>query len=107
MVTDVRFDHDELQAFFPEEPCLVDAERAQPLAAGAFEKAQVIRIVDDTAGVGVFPVDAHRELEGSHSAPTRETAAGLRRPPRRAARARNAARLRASQRGREPSGPGS
>src|SRR5688572_25347918 len=107
MVADVRFDHDELQAFFPEQPRLVDAKRAQPLGAGALEKAQVSRIVDDTAGVGVLPVDAYRELEGSHSMPTRETAAGLRRPPRRAARARNAARPRVSQRGREPSGRGS
>ena len=42
---------------------LVDAGCAQPFGARAFEEMQVARVVDDAAGVGVFPVDAHRPGE--------------------------------------------
>src|SRR5688572_5179835 len=59
MVPDVRLDHDELEVFVLPEPRLVDAERSQPLAARALEESQVVRVVHDSAGVGVFPVDAN------------------------------------------------
>ena len=42
---------------------LVDAALPEPLAAAALEKAQVRGMVDDAAGVGVFPVDAYRPGE--------------------------------------------
>src|SRR5690606_4231223 len=42
---------------------LVEARRAEPLAARAFEEMQVARMIDDAAGVGVLPVDPDRDRE--------------------------------------------
>ena len=39
---------------------LAEAQRAQPLGARALEELQVVGVEDHAAGVGVFPVDAHR-----------------------------------------------
>ncbi len=50
--------HRELQPTVEAQPMLIDAERPQPLGAAALHELEVIRVVDDTAGVGVFPVDS-------------------------------------------------
>ena len=42
---------------------LLDAEAAQPLGAGALEELEVVGVEHDAAGVGVFPVHAHRPVE--------------------------------------------
>src|ERR1700722_18886995 len=43
------------------------AARAQPLGARALQEAQVIRIIDNTPGVGVFPVDTRLPDEGNQA----------------------------------------
>jgi hypothetical protein len=34
------------------------AERSQKLGAATFEKVEIVRVIDDAGGVGVFVVDA-------------------------------------------------
>ena len=46
---------------------LVETARAQPLGTRALEKTQVVRVVDDAGGIGVFAVDAQTEAEGLRS----------------------------------------
>ncbi len=39
---------------------LIHAAAAQPFGARAFEEMQISRVIDDAAGVGIFPINAHR-----------------------------------------------
>lgn len=39
---------------------LLESQRAQPLRPSPFEKFQVVPVVNDTAGIGVFVVNADR-----------------------------------------------
>lgn len=55
--------HDEADALLAQQALLGDAERAQPLGAGALAEAQVVGVIDHAAGVGVFVVHANRPAE--------------------------------------------
>src|SRR6185312_1028562 len=51
----------------PRQLLLRVAQRAQPLGAGALEKPQIVRIVNDATTVRVFPVDADGPGKQAHS----------------------------------------
>ncbi|KOS92456.1 hypothetical protein DM47_2151 [Burkholderia mallei] len=55
--------NDENRACFVGDPALVDPACAQPFGARALEEFQVIRVIDDAAGVGVFVIHADRPRE--------------------------------------------
>ena len=63
VVLEARLDDDEHAAGLVAQRLLVHAERAQPFGAGALEELDVVGVVDDAAGVRVFPVDAHGQSE--------------------------------------------
>jgi hypothetical protein len=42
---------------------LLMTDRAQPFAAAAFEKLQIIGVIDDATGIGVFVVNANGDGE--------------------------------------------
>src|SRR6185437_4410399 len=42
------------------------SQRPQPFGACSLEETQIVRIVDDTAAVGVLPIDASRPGEAAH-----------------------------------------
>ena len=60
VVLELRFADDEDAARLFAQLPLRDAERAQPFGAGALHELQVVGVEHDAAGIGVFPVDAHR-----------------------------------------------
>ena len=47
---------------------LVDPQRANPFGPPPLDEAQVIGIIDDLRQVGVFVIDADREVVGHHGA---------------------------------------
>ena len=55
--------HDEGNPRVAQQVGLVVADRAQPFAATAFEKLEVVGVIDDAASVGVFVVNANGERE--------------------------------------------
>src|SRR5438309_10553283 len=83
MKFDLDIAHDKHDAKFLAHRPLIDALRAQPLGARALKKAQITRVVDHTAGVGVLPVDADGpcECDVTHNLPSfpkRDCGAGCR-----------------------------
>src|SRR5882762_458042 len=54
--------HGELQPAVEPQPMLIDAEKPQPLGPASLHELEVIRVVDDAARVGVFPVDANQNF---------------------------------------------
>jgi len=43
---------------------LLDPERAQPLGARTLHELEIVRVIHDAAGIGVFPIDAYGDGEG-------------------------------------------
>src|SRR6478735_10750711 len=62
-IPEPRLADDEGDARFRAQRLLAEAEAAQPLGAGALEELQVVGVEDDAGGVGVLPVDSHRDAE--------------------------------------------
>lgn len=65
-VFDREIRHDEEHAAHFRIHALRDPEAPQNLRAGALHEFEVVRVIDDAARVGVFPVDADGIAEGRH-----------------------------------------
>src|SRR5882762_3623661 len=55
--------HGELQPAVEPQSLLIDAEKTQPLGAASLHELEVVRVVDDAAGVGVFPIYSLQQFE--------------------------------------------
>ena len=55
--------HDEGDARVAQQVGLIVPDRAQPFGAATFEKLEVVRVIDDATGVGVFVIDANGDRE--------------------------------------------
>ena len=61
----LRTMHGERDAVFALELCQREAQRIEPFGARAFHETQIVRVIDDACGIGVFVIDANEEGEAA------------------------------------------
>src|SRR5689334_14094426 len=57
--------HGERDAVFALELRQWKAERIEPFGARAFQESQIVRVIDDACGIGVFVINANGEREAA------------------------------------------